>query len=274
MEPNPNFKNRPPQFYALVRYASQELGYSKRRSKKNPEPRLKRYDREDILGIATSVNLGKDLANDVREYMNYRSEVLEDEVSPKFMDREEARKVFERLRKKYNPTCKLPMNKQKGDKSHHSYFTCIINMISEYNLGGVNFNDNPGQLATITDDDGVLVKTLSRRVDGAYPSLRDPIAIWEIKEYYGTTTFGSRVADAVYETQLDGHELDDAEKSVSHDINHYLFVDDRSTWWEKGRSYLCRLVDAMHEGTVDEVIFGREVLDRWPIIIKGWSVSR
>ena len=35
----------------------------------------------------------------------------------------------------------------------------------------------------------------------------DPLAVWEIKEYYYTTTFGSRVADGVYETLLDGMEL-------------------------------------------------------------------
>ena len=32
------------------------------------------------------------------------------------------------------------------------------------------------------------------------------MALWEIKEYYYTTTFGSRVADGVYETLLDGLE--------------------------------------------------------------------
>jgi hypothetical protein len=39
------------------------------------------------------------------------------------------------------------------------------------------------------------------------PGTVNPIAIWEIKEYYYTTTFGSRVADGVYETLLDGMEL-------------------------------------------------------------------
>ena len=37
----------------------------------------------------------------------------------------------------------------------------------------------------------------------------NPIAIWEIKEYYYTTTFGSRIADGVYETPLDGMELEE-----------------------------------------------------------------
>lgn len=56
---------------------------------------------------------------------------------------------------------------------------------------------------------GLPVRTLARRVDGAFPSVINPVAIWEVKEYYHTTTFGSRVADGVYETLLDGMELED-----------------------------------------------------------------
>jgi hypothetical protein len=100
--------------------------------------------------------------------------------------------------------------------------------------------------------------------------LQNPKVIWEVKEYYGTTTFGSRVADGVYETQLDGYELSEVERLVSHSIEHYLLVDDSFTWWTKGRSYLCRLIDITHEGLVTEVIFGKEVLDRWPQIVESW----
>ncbi len=32
-------------------------------------------------------------------------------------------------------------------------------------------------------------------------------AVWEIKEYYDSITFGSRIADGVYETMLDGKSL-------------------------------------------------------------------
>jgi len=37
-----------------------------------------------------------------------------------------------------------------------------------------------------------------------------------------------------------------------------------------GRSYLCRLVDSIHMGLVDEVIFGKEVITRIPEIAKQW----
>lgn len=47
-------------------------------------------------------------------------------------------------------------------------------------------------------------------------------------------------------------------------------VDSHFTWWECGRSYLCRIVDMLHMGYVDEVLFGREVVERLPVVVKGW----
>ena len=49
-----------------------------------------------------------------------------------------------------------------------------------------------------------------------------------------------------------------------------LFVDDYHTWWQQGKSYLCRIIDMLHMGLVDEVLFGREVLTRWPEIVRSW----
>ena len=111
---------------------------------------------------------------------------------------------------------------------------------------------------------------LARRVDGAFPSAVNPIAVWEIKEYYYTTTFGSRVADGVYETLLDGMELAELREQDDIRVLHYLFVDVHYTWWECGRSYLCRIVDTLHMGYVDEVLFGYEVVERLPGIVKEW----
>jgi hypothetical protein len=88
-------------------------------------------------------------------------------------------------------------------------------------------NYDPRTLTTVTQD-GKPVRTLSRRVDGAYPSPVNPVAIWEIKEYYYTTTFGSRVADGIYETLLDGAELQEL-KAIGHPVRHYLFVDGYQT---------------------------------------------
>ena len=118
------------------------------------------------------------------------------------------------------------------------------------------------------------LRTLARRVDGAFPTAVNPIAIWEIKEYYYTTTFGSRVADGVYETLLDGMELEELEASAGYLIDHVLFIDGRYTWWECGRSYLCRMIDMLHMGYVDEIIFGNEVIDRLPLLVQEWMQRR
>jgi hypothetical protein len=53
-------------------------------------------------------------------------------------------------------------------------------------------------------------------------------------------------------------------------IQHLLMVDAHYTWWVKGRSYLCRIIDMLHMGYVDEVLFGKEVESRLPVIAKGW----
>jgi hypothetical protein len=54
------------------------------------------------------------------------------------------------------------------------------------------------------------------------------------------------------------------------DVKHYLFVDAYKTWWQDGRSYLCRMIDMINMGLVDEVIFGKEALTRIPEIVKSW----
>jgi hypothetical protein len=128
---------------------------------------------------------------------------------------------------------------------------------------------DPRRLTTVTVN-GAPLRTLARRVDGAFPGIVNPVAIWEIKEYYYTTTFGSRVADGVYETLLDGMELQELRASEGVHVLHYLIVDSHYTWWECGRSYLCRIIDMLHMGYVDEVLFGTEVIERLPEIVKEW----
>ncbi len=47
-------------------------------------------------------------------------------------------------------------------------------------------------------------------------------------------------------------------------------VDAYKTWWDDGRSYLCRIIDMLHMGLLDEALFGYEVVERMPTIVKGW----
>jgi len=53
-------------------------------------------------------------------------------------------------------------------------------------------------------------------------------------------------------------------------VKHYLIIDEQYTWWDCGRSYLCRVVDMLHMRYVDEVLFGHEVVEKLPEIVKAW----
>lgn len=143
-------------------------------------------------------------------------------------------------------------------------------MLIEHSLRGEACVYDPHILTTFTRD-GHPVRTLSRRVDGAFPSAVNPLAIWEIKEYYHTTTFGSRIADAVYETLMDGMELEELREHEGIAVQHYLMLDARYTWWECGKSYLCRLIDLLHMGYTDEILFGYEVIERLPTLVRNWT---
>lgn len=65
-------------------------------------------------------------------------------------------------------------------------------------------------------------------------------------------------------------ELEELEANERIRVEHLLIVDSHYTWWICGRSYLCRIVDMLHMGLVDEVLFGREIVERLPEIVSGW----
>lgn len=280
MKPNDEFKKLGLEFWANIKLLNQRLGYAERKTKNNPNPGFVVPTIEQIKRVFKSEKLNTerliikddltDFGRRIQDYMKYRGFVLTNHVEPNLMNKTQAKDLFEKTKTELCPTCPIPMNKQKGDKKDHAFLTGLVNMLIEANKGNFTCDYDPRELTALTIDK-FPVRTLSRRVDGAFPSIIDPKAIWEIKEYYYTTTFGSRVADGVYETQLDGWELWEAKTNLEREIKHYLIVDDYYTWWTCGRSYLCRLIDSMHMGLVTEVIFGKEVVDRIPALVKEWT---
>lgn len=275
MRADPRFLDLSPVFWANVKTISQSLGYTSRRSK-NDEGGIKVHTRDQIINGYRTLGLSADhlfeadgssteMGALLLAYFQHRAEALNTVAEPNLMDQEEARAEYERLLPTAPAAHATTMNKQKGAKAKPAMLTEMVNILFGLSLG--EFDSNPMQLTTITKDK-LPVRTLSRRVDGAYPAVVNPVAIWEIKEYYYTTTFGSRVADGVYETMLDGMELQELRASSGIDVKHFLIVDSHYTWWVKGRSYLCRIVDLLHQGLVDEVLFGKEVLARIPDLAK------
>lgn len=269
--------NMSPVFWANVRTISQALGYTERRTQ-----RIRVHTPEAIIGAYSLRSLSTDhlfdrsgptdLGQALLDYFDFRAWVLENVVEPNLLDHEEALMELDALIEEHQPARPLVMNKQKGDKFGPNPLTGMVNVIIESRVGD-DCDFDPRELTTVTRD-GLPVRTLARRVDGAYPAVVNPVAIWEIKEYYHTTTFGSRIADGVYETMLDGLELAELREEEGIDVRHYLFVDSYRTWWQMGRSYLCRMVDILHMGLVDEILFGREVVHRLPELVDEWIEIR
>ena len=269
------FLRQPKSFWANVRTITQSIGYTDQSTRQIRVPNIEQLNSSFAkLGLDTSHLLNKSgrltkLGGLLTDYFQHRASVLNEYVRPRLMNLERAKETYERLRLELKPSRPCPMNKQKGDKKAPAYLTGIINANIEANASGMPWNSDPRTLTTVTRD-RLPVRTLSRRVDGAFPSPVNPIAIWEIKEYYYTTTFGSRVADGVYETLLDGMEIEELREHEGVDIKHYLMLDDYRTWWDMGRSYLCRVVDMLHMGYVDEVLFGYEVVEQLPALVRQW----
>jgi hypothetical protein len=275
VKPDQRFQKQPKNFWANVRTISQRLGYTDRAQGVIKVPSLATM-REALvaLGLESNHLFSADgeptaLGRNIKDYFEFRADVLNNVVEPLLMTVEQAARLFAKQKQRLRPSCPIPMNKQKGEKKTVAYFTALVNMLVEANANGYPCDYDPRELTTITAQ-GVPLRTLPRRVDGAFPSAVNPVAVWEIKEYYYTTTFGSRVADGVYETLLDGMELEELREHEKINVKHYLMVDAHYTWWECGKSYLCRIVDMLHMSYVDEVLFGREVVAEMPRIVKEW----
>ena len=102
----------------------------------------------------------------------------------------------------------------------------------------------------------------ARNVDGAIPSLANPIIIWEIKEYWGKTAGGSKMSDAVYECNLVGRELREFEERTGFPVVHVVFVDGKEQWSYR-KSDLYQFIDLLNQGIIDQLFIGKEVETHW-----------
>ena len=277
MKPDVRFMKLSKPFWAYVRTISEECGYTTRSAETVKIPDISEIstaltkrglDTSDVLKQAdVPTQLGEILLN----YFTFRATVLNEYVEPRLMDAAQAKQLYNRIRRQHKSIkVSIPWNKQKGVKKVPAYLTAIVAILVRANAPDFSCDLDPRSLTTVTEN-GKPLRTLARRVDGAFPGTVNPVAVWEIKEYYYTTTFGSRVADGVYESLLDGMELEELREHEDVDVKHYLIIDAHYTWWKCGKSYLCRVMDMLHMGYVDEVLFGREVVERLPAMVKEWE---
>lgn len=276
MKVSERFKREDGRFWSLVRFLSAHLGY-----KNEKQNRARFYTEREVINILISENIAAsyETVKELTEYLNYRSGFINDIIRPNLMDVVEAEKLYNQmseLKKFYRLTCKQPFNKQKGEKRKPAFLTCMVNILAEKVIREIQqihrsdiavFDDDPRGPSYFINTEGQIEYASSRRFDGAYPATTNPLMVWEIKEYYYTTTFGSRIADGIYESQLDGYELREFKRRTGQEIYHVLIVDSYCVWFKMGIPYLSRIVDMMCMDLIDEVIFGREVLTRWPELV-------
>ncbi len=152
--------------------------------------------------------------------------------------------------------------------SHHQSSKALIATVSGIARkacadAGVGVELDPQRRAIWFSEHGLHVS--ARNLDGAIPSLENPSAVWEIKEYWGKTSGGSKMSDAVYECQLVGLELRMFESKRGISIDHIVFVDGKDQWNSR-KSDLLRFIDLHQQGLIDHLIIGREVESEWPIL--------
>jgi hypothetical protein len=145
-----DFRDQSPEFWAVVKLVSPMVGYSYRGKKADPS-KVRRYTVGEIADALKNRDLKaeENLLEAVAAYSAARAELLESAAAPNLMNREEARELFEELRSELKPPdAVLPMNKQKGEKRHPAYLTCIVNMITWRALteqfGSGDFDSNRG----------------------------------------------------------------------------------------------------------------------------------
>ncbi|OIJ34257.1 hypothetical protein BK819_01800 [Microbacterium sp. LCT-H2] len=297
MQADPRFGSQGSVFWAYVRAVTEALGSSRPRSGVITAFTLADMHRAmaklgrptDALGPALAPS---NLAVLLEEYFQYRADILNHQVRDDLMVTSEAADLFNQVVRDTGAeylgslvkddkvfaidylvresTVRVPMNKQSGAMRQPAYLTGIVNLIVAHALDGRPCDYDPRALPVI-DFEGTLYAAMSRRMDGSMPSTVNPLAMWEIKEYYYTTSFGSKISDAVYITALDGYERAEVESVTGVPIDHIIIVDAYDSWWTKGKSYSCRLVDLVNMGKVGHAIFGRETVRELPALAAEWA---
>jgi hypothetical protein len=273
MYPQEEYLQQDSEFWAYVRLVSQQAGYQPR-----GDEIVKEYEEQDLQDAVESTGINgeplfgdfssdglTELGDDILDYLNYRSQQVEVALN-NIQTKEEARETFEEYRGDYELN-HVQYNRQGNDDP--LIFANTVNLVLEKVYGG-EFDPDPYELPTVLDDEKNLQLTFAKRLDGALPNNRNPIALWEVKEFYSSSTFGSRVADAIYEIMLLSQEAQSIEDQIGREIEMYLLTDGEQAW-SKGISYICRIIDILNMGYIDAAIFGKEVVEDWPEIVREWD---
>ncbi|WP_413289247.1 hypothetical protein [Bdellovibrio sp. HCB337] len=246
-------------FWDLVRYYA-SLGKKKTQQKEF----LKHLEsREfDDLSLRKYLSIDNQLADDLLAYIEYRTVRVQDAFEL-FRSEEEAMKFCSDQKFSYGLT-------QTKSKDHHQSSKALIAAVSNIasrvcSSKDISVETNP-QERCVWLKNGVL-HVSARNLDGAIPGTKDPAVVWEIKEYWGKTSGGSKMSDAVYECHLVGREIRDYEKKIGHKIFHVVFLDGKDQWRSRV-SDVARFIDLESQGLIDRLVIGKMVETDWQPLLE------
>ncbi len=204
------------------------------------------------------LKLEGDVAMLLLDYLAFRSTLWS--AGDKLLRTEEEATAF--CKKKFH---EVPKTTQTKNLDHHQSSKAMVltttrlaeAVCTEF---GVTIEPNPQRRCVWVANEQLHVT--ARNLDGAVPALVDPFLVWEIKEYWGTTSGGSKMSDAVYECSLVGRELRDFEKRTKLHVEHAVLLDGKAQWTAR-KSDLLRFYDLYHQGLIDILVVGREIETEW-----------
>jgi len=210
------------------------------------------------------LQLEGEVASQLVEYLHFRTTLWE--AADKLLRTESEAKAY--CKKKFN---ELPKTTQTKNQEHHQSSKAMVLTTTRLSEAvckkfGMPIEPNPQRRCVWVADQQLHVT--ARNLDGAIPGLVDPFLVWEIKEYWGTTSGGNKMSDAVYECALVGRELRDFEKRTKLHVEHAVLLDGKAQWTSR-KSDLLRFYDLYHQGLIDILIVGREVETAWQPFVKS-----
>jgi len=229
---------------------------------------LKKIGTEASLGLLAYLRPRPEIVERVADYLQFRTDVAASLLARMRTERQ-ALDDFAEL------SSEVVQKYGTRSADHHQSSKALVATVEVLTRAtclefGFDVNVNPQKRAALVSEQYIWVSP--RRLDGAFPSLLNPVALWEIKEYWGGTQGGSKMSDAIYECQLVGQELRAFEDVHGRTVKHYVLLDGVHQWASR-RADLRRAVDLVSAGLLDELIVGSDVLTDWPRIVRDLCLS-
>ena len=138
----------------------------------------------------------------------------------------------------------------------------LINIGYYHGYKGYRYINNPQNRITINSFKEIvsIVNFDSKLKSLLYPQLMQ------------IETISKNIVLQILVEQYNTDEFNEIYDRTGQRVHHVMFIDSHFTFWGQGKSYLCRFIDTLNMGLIDELIVGREVLTRWEEVLREYAI--